>query len=278
MKHQASHFTGLQNLDIYYQSWLPDDPPRAILLVAHGLAEHSGRYTNLVNHMVPLGYAVYALDHRGHGRSAGQRVYVDRFTDYLDDLKTFFDLVHGQHPDLKTFLVGHSMGGTIALAYALRHQDELDGLILSGAAVRLGAGISPLVIAVGKLVSRLFPKMGTVVLDASAISHDPETVRAYEDDPLVFRGKVTARLGDELIRTMQSFPDQVAQLRLPILILHGGADQLTDPEGSRWLYEAVGSEDKTLHIYEGYYHEVFNEIGREKVLADVQAWLEAHLP
>lgn len=277
MNHYESSFKGLQDLVIYYQAWLPDIDPVAVLLIVHGLAEHGGRYTNVVNHLIPKSYAVYAPDHRGHGRSQGRRVYVDHFTDYLDDLKTFFDLVRAQHPTQKIFLLGHSMGGAIALSYALRHQDELDGLVLSGASIKIGAGISPAIIAIGRLVSALLPKMGLVMLDSSAISRDPEIVRAYDTDPLVYRGKVTARLGAELVQTMQRFPQEVTQLRLPVLTMHGGADQLTDPQGSRWLYEAAGSADKTVHVYEGYYHEIFNDIGKEQALADMENWLTAHL-
>jgi len=277
MKHNEGRFKGLKNLELYYQAWLPDGEPAAVLLVVHGLAEHSGRYGNVVDYFVPRGYAVYALDHRGHGRSEGARVYVERFTDYLDDLKTFFDMVRGWQPGRKIFMVGHSMGGTIGLAYATRYQDELDGLILSAAGVRPGESVSPLLITVGKLCSTLLPKMGMIVLDASAISRNPAVVAAYDNDPLVYRGKVTARLGAELISTMQAFPEQVSGLRLPILIMHGTADRLVDPQGSPWLYEAVGSTDKTLKLYEGCYHEIFNEPEHEQVLADVEAWLQAHL-
>lgn len=277
MKHQEGHFKGLKNLELYYQGWLPEGDPAAVLLVVHGLAEHSGRYGNVVDYFVPRGYAIYAPDHRGHGRSQGARVYVERFTDYLDDLKTFFDMVRGWHPDRKIFMLGHSMGSTIGLAYAARHQDELDGLILSATCVRPGESISPLLITVGKLISTLLPKMGMVVLDASTISRDPAVVAAYDNDPLVYRGKVTARLGAELIATMQAFSEQVSQLHLPLLIMHGTADRLVDPQGSPWLYEAVASTDKTLKLYEGYYHEIFNEPEHEQVLADVEAWLQAHL-
>jgi alpha-beta hydrolase superfamily lysophospholipase len=277
MNHQQGHFQGLDNLDIYYQAWLPDEAPRAVLLVIHGLAEHGGRYGNVMDYFVPRGYAIYALDHRGHGRSQGRPVYVERFDDYLDDLKTFFDLVRGWQPEASIFMLGHSMGGTISLAYALRHQDELAGLILSAAAVKAGASVSPATIAAGKIIAALLPKMGVLALDASTISRDPEVVAAYDADPLVYRGKITARLGAELIKTMQVFPQQVPGLRLPVLILHGEADRLADPQGSRWLYQAAGSTDKTLQIYQGYYHEIFNEPGRERVLADAQTWLSAHL-
>ena len=273
MKHQEGHFKGLKDFDIYYQGWLPEGEPQAVLLVAHGMGEHSGRYGNVVNHFVPQGYAVYAPDHRGHGKSEGQRVYVERFTHFLDDLKTFFDMVRGWHPDLKIFLLGHSMGGAVSIAYALRHQDELEGLILSGAAIKAGEDISPLLLLVGKILSVILPKMGVAALDISTLSRDPETIAAYNDDPLVHQGKMTARLGAETIATLESFSKQASQLRLPILIMHGGADKITDPQGSQWLYETVSSAVKTLKIYEGHYHEIFNDLGREQVLADVQAWL-----
>ena len=276
MKHQEGHFKGLKDFDIYYQGWLPEGEPQAVLLVAHGMGEHSGRYGNVVNHFVPQGYAVYAPDHRGHGKSEGQRVYVERFGHFLDDLKTFFDMVRGWHPDLKIFLLGHSMGGAVSIAYALRHQDELEGLILSGAAIKAGEDISPLLLLVGKILSVILPKMGVAALDISTLSRDPETVAAYNADPLVHQGKMTARLGAETIATLESFSKQASQLRLPILIMHGGADKITDPQGSQWLYETVSSAVKTVKIYEGYYHEIFNDLGREQVLADVETWLAAH--
>jgi alpha-beta hydrolase superfamily lysophospholipase len=276
MQHREGNFTGLEGLELYYQAWLPEGDPVAVLLLVHGLAEHSSRYGNVVNYLVPRGYAVYAPDHRGHGRSGGQRAHVERFDDYLVDLKTFFDMVRGWHPDARIFVVGHSMGGAISLTYALRHQAELDGLLLSAASLKVGESVSPLVITLGKLIARLFPRMGMVMLDASAISRDPAVVAAYENDPLVYRGKMSARLGAELIGTMQALPDQVSQLRLPVLIMHGTDDRLADPQGSQWLFESVGSSDKTLKLYQSYYHEIFNEPEHARVLADVETWLAAH--
>ena len=277
MEHKTGYFNGRQDFQIYYQGWLPQGDPLAVLLVVHGLAEHGGRYTNVVEHFVPRGYAVYAPDHRGHGHSQGQRVCVECFTHYVDDLKTFFDLVRGWHPRAEIFLVGHSMGGTISLAYALRHQDELAGLILSGASIKINQAIPAALIPLGKLLSAILPRLGLTTIDCAAISRDPEAVTAYDNDPLVYRGKVTARLGVELIETGHSLPGQASQLHLPTLIMHGGADQLVDPQGSRWLYEALGAADKTLQVYEGFYHEIFNEPEHERVLNDVEAWLSAHL-
>ena len=125
MIHREGNFTGYQDFNIYYQCWLPEGDKKAVLLVAHGFAEHSGRYGNVVNHFVAKGYPVYALDHRGHGRSDGERVQVERFTDYLKDLKTFFDIVRKENPDDKIFLIGHSMGSSISLAYTYEYQHEL---------------------------------------------------------------------------------------------------------------------------------------------------------
>ena len=277
MEHKEGRFTGCKNLGLYYQCWLPTGDTKAILLVVNGLAEHSGRYTNLVNRFVPKGYGVYSHDHRGHGKSEGLRCYVDRFSDYVSDLRTFFDIVRGQHGDTKIFLVGHSMGGTIATAYAVDHQDELAGLLLSGASVTVSSTVPPTLIAVARVLSAVLPKMGTMVLDASAISRDQAVVDAYVNDPLVYRGKIRARTGAELIKIWQELPAQMPQINLPILIMHGTADQLSDPEGSRMLYERVGSKDKTLKLYEGFYHEIFNEPEREQVFADMEAWLAAHV-
>jgi len=230
MKHSEGGFTSRDGLNLFYQSWLPEAEGKAVLLVVHGWAEHSGRYTNLVDHFIPGGYLVYALDHRGHGRSEGKPGYVDRFTDYLDDLKTFFDVVRGRHGDIPIFLVGHSMGGTIATAYSIRHQHEVAGLILSGASLKLGSSLSSALLPFARILSLLVPKLGITALDASAICQDGAVVEAYVSDPLVYRGKITCRFGAEMLLTLRSLPAQVRGLTLPVLIMHGGADRLSDPE------------------------------------------------
>jgi alpha-beta hydrolase superfamily lysophospholipase len=277
MKHREGKFKGLKNFSLYYQCWLPEVSPKAVLLVAHGLAEHSGRYKNLVNYFVPKGYAVYALDHRGHGKSDGVRCYVDRFSDYLADLKTFFDMVRKEHKGAKIFLVGHSMGATIAIAYAIEHQKELAGLIVSGASLVASSSVSPALLAMAGVISVLAPKMGVTVLDASAISRDKAVVDAYVNDPLVYRGKLPARMGAELAKMWKTLPEQMPEIKLPVLIMHGSADHLADPRGSKLLYERAGSKDKTLKLYDGFYHEIFNEPEHKRVMADVEAWLTKHI-
>lgn len=276
MEYSEGSFQGHGNLNLYYRVWLPSEIPKATLLVVHGLAEHSGRYINLAQYLVSKGYAIYAPDLRGHGKSDGLPGHVERFQDYLDDLKGFFHLVRGKPSTTKIFLFGHSVGGLIATAYAANHQSELAGLILSGASVMIGSDRSPLLIATARALSMLLPKMGITTIDASTISQDKAVVDAYVNDPLVYRGKIRARLGTELIKTAQELPHQMPEIKLPILIMHGTADRLSEPAGSRMLYELVSSQDRTLKLYQDFYHEILNEPGREQVLTDIEAWLADH--
>ena len=273
MERTEGTFKGDKGLNLFYQCWLPNTNPKAVLLIVPGLAEHSGRYTNVVNYFVPRAYAVCGLDTQGHGKSDGLRCYINRFSDYIDDIKIFFDIVHQRYGDRKIFMVGHSMGATIALAYAVQHQRDLAGLIISGVGLKPGSSISPVLKRVVRLISFLFPKMGVTVLDATAISQDKAVVDAYIHDPLVHRGKITARLGAELLKTIDRLPSQIPMINLPIIIMQGTEDLLCNPEGSPMVYDLVGSRDKTLKLYEGFHHEIFNEPGHLQVMADLEAWL-----
>jgi len=277
MRYKEGYFKGARGINSYYQHWAPEDEPKAILLVAHGLAEHSGRYMNVVNHFVPAGYAVYGVDHIGHGKSDGERVYVDRFQDYVKTLKIYFDRIRGGHPRTPIILIGHSMGGLIGAAYLLEHQQGLSGAVLSGPSVKVPDDISKVVIFAGKVLSILMPRTGIIQLEADGVSSDPAVVEAYVNDPLVFTGKVTARLGAEMIKTMQHVTEKAPEISLPIMIVQGSADRLVDPGGAQSLYDSVGSADKTIQVYDGLYHEVFNEPEHLRVLNDVQKWIEAHL-
>jgi len=277
MKHQDGYFKGIRDTNIYYQYWLPESEPKAILLVVHGLAEHSGRYMNVVNHLVPLSYAVYGIDHIGHGKSDGERVYVERFQDYTKTLKNYFDMIWEWQPKKPIFLIGHSMGGLISAAYLLEHQDELSGAVLSGPSIKVPDNISQAIIFIGKILSMIIPKAGLIQLDAKGVCRDPTVVDAYVNDPLVCTGKATARLGAELLKTMQRVTKQATKIKLPIMIVQGSDDKLVDPSGAQLLYDLVSSRDKTIKLYNGFYHEVFNEPEHEQVLNDVKKWIEAHL-
>jgi acylglycerol lipase len=277
MQHNEGTFVGRKNLNLFYQSWAPNGIPIAVLMVVHGLAEHSGRYSNLVNYFVPRGYAIYAFDLQGHGKSEGVRGYVEHFSYYLDDLKTFYNKVSQEHNNTRIFLVGHSIGATIATAYAIEYQNELDGLILSGVTLKPGASITKLSILIARTLSFLIPKMGVSIIDASTISQDKAVVDAYVNDPLVHRGKISARLGAELLNMIESLPSRISKLSLPMLIMHGAADRLSDPSSSKMLFERAGSQDKKLKLYEGFYHEIFNEPQREQVFLDIEDWLKRHV-
>jgi alpha-beta hydrolase superfamily lysophospholipase len=277
MQHTEGRFTGRNNFNLYRQAWLPDASPKAILLVVHGIAEHSGRYTNMVNYFVPKGYTVYSFDLRGHGKSDGKRSYIERFSYYIDDLQTYFNLVRTENPNTKIFMVGHSMGSTIALDYALEHQRELQGLIISGTTLKLGASISKASILTAKILSVFLPKMGVSALDPGGISRDPAVVAAYMNDPLNYTGKLSARFGVELLKTMEMLQSRLSEISLPILIMQGMQDRISDPSSSKLLFDGVSSKDKTMKIYEGFYHEIFNDPERRQVFADMETWLKAHV-
>lgn len=278
MKHEEGFLNKNRENQIYHQCWLPEDNIKAVLLAVHGLAEHCGRYMNLVNHFVPLGYAVYGFDLPGHGKSYGKRVYVNRFEDYTQTLAIFLDNVRTLHREVPLFLVGHSMGSLVSAVFLTQRQEDFAGAVLSGSGVvKVPDNISSATILAGKVFSVLMPKLGLIGLDVNSVSRDPSVVRAYVEDPFVHTGKTTARLAAEILRTMQNIPGQANRITLPILLLQGGADKLVDPAGAQMLFERVGSSDKTLKIYEGLYHEIFNEPERDQVLGDMETWLESHL-
>jgi acylglycerol lipase len=259
MIHKEGSFKGKNDLTIYYQLWLPEIHPKAVLLVAHGFAEHSGRYGNVINYFVPRGYAVYALDHRGHGRSEGKRVEYDDFNDYVVDLKTYYDLVHKENQDKKIFLIGHSMGSLISTLFTLQHQEDLKGLILSGG----GVSRDEMILPIGR------------PLDSSHLSHDKKVIDDYDNDPLVYRGTVPSGRGKN--DTRKKLPDLVHKITLPILIMAGTGSPMGDAQRSKLMYELVGSKDKTLKLYDGLYHEIFNEPEHPQIMADIETWLSAHL-
>jgi len=160
IKHIEGTFQDAKNNNIFHQSWLPEGDIRAVILLAHGLSEHSGRYGHLVNSLVPLGYAIYSWDHLGHGRSDGPRKYIDQFSDFTDVMAMAFAQVKENHPTLPIFLLGHSMGGLISVNYLLDHQSDFAGALLSAPAIKPKGGVNPLTKLGGKILSILFPKLG----------------------------------------------------------------------------------------------------------------------
>ncbi len=246
-------------------------------MLAHGLAEHSGRYSEFANFFADAGIATYVLDHPGHGKSEGKRGHVRKFQDYTDALGALLSLARQAHPDIPFVLLGHSMGGLIAADFLLQHQDEFAAAVLTGPAIQAPRRPSRVALATNRVIAALMPRLGVMQLDASAISRDPQVVINYENDPLVFRGKVTARLVTELFAAMDRVVANAASIRLPLLIMHGSEDKLTAVDGSKLLHDKVSSEDKQIKIYEGLYHEILNEPERRSVMVDILLWLEPRI-
>lgn len=278
MKQRELPMTGVGGIRLYTRSWLPDRDPVAVIAISHGLGEHSGRYEALAARLVERGHAVYAMDHRGHGRSDGARANIDRFAHVVADFGTFAGHAGREHPGLPVFMLGHSMGGAIAFASAAHLQDVLSGLVLSAPALGAGDAVSGLQWTLVKLLSALAPGLGALKLPPTAVSRDPAVVRAYEEDPLVFHKAVPARTVSELVAAMATFPELAGRFHRPILIQHGRADTLVPLAATHDVYHLIKSQDRTVKIYDGLYHEVYNEPEREAVIADLLDWLETRRP
>ncbi len=262
---------------LYRQAWLPAGDPRAVIVLVHGLGEHSGRYAYLARHCTDRGFAVHALDHYGHGRSEGLPGHVERFSVYLDGVRALLAEARGQHPDAPLVLLGHSMGALVAAAFLREAQSAFRACVLSGLALKSDAAPPAPVLWIIRLLSWLAPTAPMIALDPAGVSRDPDVVRAYVSDPLVHHGKVSARLITEMMAAMIDTLAGAAEIDLPLLILHGEEDVLTSPDGSRELHARVASADKTLKLFPGLYHEVFNEPEKDAVLEEMTDWLEAHL-
>ncbi len=262
----------------YWQAWLPPTRARAVVIIVHGFGEHSGRYAYVGNRLATVGFAAYAADYRGHGRSDGRRANIERMALIVADLGCFVRFAAERHPGLPVFMVGHSVGGLISLQYATEPGNPLDGLVLSAPTVEVMVG-SALQRRLAGVLSALVPDLRVAALGAEEkISRDPEVVRAYRQDPLVYHGRIKARTGAEILVTMEGLPARLPRLSVPLLILHGTDDRICAPAGSTMVHDRVSSPDKTVRRYQDLYHEVFNEPERDEVLTDLVCWLEQHLP
>lgn len=285
--HADGAFLGAGGLRITWQSWQDATAPtRAHVVVAHGAAEHGGRYLRLARELAPRGFPVWAIDHRGHGRSEGPRVLIDRFVHAVDDVDALVEHVAESDLGRSVYLLGHSMGAAISLLHALKRQDRLAGLILSAPAASDAGVAAPLRIAdrllgLGRILSRVAPSMGIVDLDPDGLSRDPVEVRAYVEDPLVTVGKLPARTAGEISAAIRGpFRRDLGAIMLPTLLIHGDADPLVPVVASTQIRDRLGSDDVTLHVYPEHRHELFNELpdDRAQVLADVVDWLDARAP
>ena len=273
--HAEGALTTGDGVILYTQSWCAAQPKATIALI-HGMAEHSARYKHVGEYLAEHGYTVHTLDLRGHGRSPGKRMLVRQMDEHSNDVASFLTWVRQQAAGSPLFLLGHSMGGLIVTYYILSQSPQLTGVILSAPALKL-ASVSPMLIAVGRLIAKVAPTLPMATLDLTAISRDPVVLKANADDPLVHRGGIPAATGLAMVQAVDYVQRQMENFRLPVLIVQGTADRLVDPEGSKQLYARAQSTDKTLKLYEGLYHEVLNEPEKDDVLADILAWLDQRI-
>ena len=262
---------------LHLQKWLPDEQPKAIILLVHGYAEHAGRYHYFAGHCVAKGYAVFAIDHWGHGQSDGTPGYVPDFSVFHDGVDQLLVCAKEEFPNLPVMLVGHSMGGLISATYLLSNQSKFLACVLSGPAIKAAEEPSAFLKAVSGFLSRFFPKAGVLELDPNGVSRDPQVVADYLADPLVYNGKMGARLAAEMLNNMTDIQQNAGKISLPILLLHGQKDSLADAEGSKYLDAHISSPDKTLIIYPELFHEIFNEPEKDAVLTDMTDWLDRQL-
>ncbi len=275
MEHFENYFKGVQGTKLFFQAWIPKNPPKAIIQIIHGYSEHSGRYLNVVNALIPRSYAIFISDHRGHGKSEGLKAYVKSFNHFVEDQKRFYDLIRTKHPTLPLFVLGHSMGSVIARLFVAQYPEGIDGLILSGAGTKIGS-MSPFFKFVADILFIFLPKMRIAMDTADYLSHDPEVVRSYREDDLVFK-KSTVQLGVEFIKGLRKSIRLSKRIQIPTLVQAGSKDKLLTH--AKRNAELLIMKDKTIKIYEGLYHEVYNELETERgvVLTDLGNWLDSHL-
>jgi len=275
MKDQS--FSGVGGLNIHASSWHPEGKAaRAVVVIAHGFNSHSGYYGWVATELVKSGLSVYALDHRGRGKSDGERFYVEKVSDYVDDLGTLIQKAKAREPGLPVFLLGHSAGGVISCTYALDHQRELRGLICESFAFQVYA--PDFALAVLKGISHLAPHAHVLKLPNREFSRDQKVVNGMNADPLIAHEVQPTRTVAEMVRADERLKQEFDTITLPVLILHGSADKVTKPGGSQFFYEKAGSEDKTHKLYEDHAHDLLNDFDKEIVLADIQAWIDARIP
>jgi acylglycerol lipase len=266
---------GSSGLNIFVRSWRPHAVARAVLVICPGFNAHSGQYQWVGEQFAAIGLAVYSLDLRGRGHSDGERFYVEKMADYVSDVATVVTLAKTREPGLSVYLLGHSAGGVVSCIYTLEHQSELAGLICESFAFQVPT--PDFAIAVLKGISHLAPHAHVVKLKNEDFSRDPEVVRAMNNDPLIAHEVQPTRTVAEMARADERLQREFPLITMPVLILHGTLDKVTKPSGSQLFYDTAGAADKTLKLYEGHYHDLLNDVDKEKVVADISGWINARV-
>ena len=273
--HESS-FKNAAGLNIFTRSCMPNGAPRAVIVLVHGFNAHSGYMIWAAEQFAARGLAAYALDLRGRGRSDGERFFINSFSDYTSDVDQLVAIARAAHPGLPIYVLGHSAGGVVASTYVFEHQDRLAGLVCESFALDVGVPDAAALLIKG--ISHLAPHLHIFTLKNEIFSRDPAVIAAMNADPLIANESQPAETSAELIKAAERLKANMPKYRVPILIIHGTADKATRYQGSEYFYEHAGSTDKTLKLYEGHYHDLLNDVGKEDVMADVQSWLDERIP
>lgn len=267
---------GAGGLSIFMRSWQPAGDPRAIVAMVPGFNSHSGYFKWVGEQFTANGLAAYAVDLRGRGKSEGERFYIESFSEYLSDVNLMVQTAKSRHPGLPVFVLGHSAGGVISCVYTLEHQDELAGLICESFAFQVPA--PDIALTAFKGLSHIAPHAHIFKLKNEDFSRDPEVVQMMNTDPLIENETQPLQTVAEMVRADERIRREFPLITLPVFILHGTADKATKFAGSQFFYDTAGSKDKTIGLYEGHYHDLLNDVGKELVMRDIQDWLNARLP
>jgi len=274
MQPKTSAFESKSGLKIFTRTWLPVDSVRGAIVIVHGLNSHSGYYQWVADQFTALSYAVYALDLEGRGNSEGERFYVQSIYDYVNEVDQLVDIAKAAHQDLPVFILGHSAGGVIACIYCLEQQVKIAGLICESFAYQVPAPDFALKVLKG--LSHIAPHLHTIKLKNEDFSRNPETLEVMNNDPLIADESQPSKTMEQLVIADERLKKEFSLITLPVLILHGTNDKATKYSGSEFFYENAGASDKTLMLYEGHYHDLLNDVDKEKVMADIQKWVIEH--
>jgi len=269
-------FEGSGGLKIFMRAWRPAGKARGVVVLVHGFKSHSGLYEWPASELANRGLAAYALDLRGHGKSEGERLYVDKFGEYVEDVARLVNIARSREPGLPVFVLGHSAGGVVATIYALEHQREIAGLICESFAHEVPA--PDFALAILKGISHIAPHAHVLKLDNRDFSRDPVFVEKMDKDPLIPHEAYPSLTVAEMVRADERLKKEFPSIKLPVLILHGTADKATKPHGSQLFYDRAGSTDKALKLYEGHFHDLLNDVDKERVMADITEWIATRLP
>jgi acylglycerol lipase len=272
---QEEWLDGKDGLRLFTRHWEPEGEAKASLVICHGVNSHGGQYVRAAEDFAGRGFAVTVLDLRGRGKSEGERFYIDSIDDYVSDVSQTVELARSRHPELPLYLLGHSAGGVTSVSYALDHQDRLDGLICESFAFRVYAPNFALKLLEG--ASHIAPHAHVLRLKMEDFSRDPDWVATLNADPLTHDEVQPVQTVAAFARAGERFEREFGRITLPVLILHGTADKATRPDGSQQFFDEAGSTDKTLNLYEGHYHDLLNDLGREQVMDDIDGWIDARV-